>query len=171
MSGCTRRHLHLAQRTNKGEDGQTMVLIVGYVLLALLVVCTVVALSSVYLEHKKLLSAADGASAAAADGFTLEALSGSAGSTGSPGSTGGAGTPDAALASGRVQAMASRYADQMGLGARFDQFAIGADTGSSDGTTATVTYAAVVHPPILSIFLPSGIQISATSTSRPRLQR
>ena len=48
-----------------------MVFIIGYVVLALLVTTVVVDASSVYLEHKKLLSLADGASVAAADSFTL----------------------------------------------------------------------------------------------------
>ncbi|WP_342451715.1 pilus assembly protein TadG-related protein [Arthrobacter sp. H16F315] len=56
------------------DDGQLMVLIIGYVLLALLLSTVVIAASSVYIEHKKLLSMADGASVAAADSFTLGQL-------------------------------------------------------------------------------------------------
>ena len=40
---------------------------IGFIVIALLVATVVVAASSVYLEHKKLLSLADGASVAAAD--------------------------------------------------------------------------------------------------------
>ena len=39
------------------EEGQVLVLIIGFVLTALLVATVVIAASSVYLEHKKLLSA------------------------------------------------------------------------------------------------------------------
>ena len=47
------------------------VLIIGFVMLALLVSTVVMAASSLYIEHKKLLSLADGASVAAADSYTL----------------------------------------------------------------------------------------------------
>ncbi|WP_343212954.1 pilus assembly protein TadG-related protein, partial [Arthrobacter sp. H5] len=43
------------------DDGQISVLLIGYLLLSLLVVSVVMATSAVYIEHKKLLSAADGA--------------------------------------------------------------------------------------------------------------
>ena len=59
---------------SRTDDGQLMVLIIGYVLLALLLATVVTAASSVYIEHKKLLSLADGASVAAADSFTLGQL-------------------------------------------------------------------------------------------------
>ena len=55
-----------------------IVMIVGYVLLALLVVTVVIGISSVYLEHKRLLSLADGASLAAADSYTLGEVAGAA---------------------------------------------------------------------------------------------
>ena len=58
-------------RGQDNEDGQMTVLIIGYVLLALLVATVVMGASSVYIEHKKLLSLADGASVAAADSYTL----------------------------------------------------------------------------------------------------
>ena len=51
-----------------------LVLSIGFMLIALLVATVVMAASSVYLEHKKLLSLADGASVAAADNFTLGQL-------------------------------------------------------------------------------------------------
>ena len=54
-----------------GEEGQMMVMILGYVMVALLLTTVVIGISSVYLEHKRLLSLADGASLAAADSYTL----------------------------------------------------------------------------------------------------
>ena len=73
------------------QEGQVLVLGIGFILIALLVATVVMAASSVYLEHKKLLSLADGASVAAADSFTLGQL-GNAG-----------GTPSAVLSGARVQ--------------------------------------------------------------------
>ena len=69
-----------------------LVLGIGFILIALLVATVVMAASSVYLEHKKLLSLADGASVAAADSFTLGQL-GNAG-----------GTPSAVLSGARCAA-------------------------------------------------------------------
>ena len=74
-----------------------MVLIIGFVLLALLVATVVMAASSVYLEHKKLLSLADGASVAAADSFTLGQLETAGGS------------PTAVLSGARVRSAAVDY--------------------------------------------------------------
>ena len=55
----------------KAEEGQMTVLIVGFVLLALLLAAVVMAASAIYLEHKKLLSLADGAALAAADSYVV----------------------------------------------------------------------------------------------------
>ncbi|BCW49043.1 pilus assembly protein TadG-related protein [Arthrobacter sp. StoSoilB13] len=53
------------------------VLIVGFVLLALLLAAVVMATSAIYLEHKKLLSLADGAALAAADSYVVGDIEGS----------------------------------------------------------------------------------------------
>ncbi|MCU1562037.1 MAG: hypothetical protein JWN05_416, partial [Arthrobacter sp.] len=91
------RHQH-----GRGEEGQMIVLIIGYVLLALLLATVVAAASSVYIEHKKLLSLADGASVAAADSFTLGQLENAAGS------------PTAMLSGARVRSAAVDYLDRDG---------------------------------------------------------
>lgn len=142
-----------------GEDGQLMVLIIGYVLLALLVTTVVAAASSVYIEHKKLLSLADGASVAAADSFTLGQLQSSSGS------------PTAVLSGSRVRSTAADYLNRNGAFARFSGLAVGPATGSPDGSTAVVVLSAAVHPPIVNFLVPDGIRIEATSTARSRLTR
>lgn len=136
-----------------------MVLIIGYVLLALLVTTAVMAASSLYLEHKKLLSAADGASVAAADSYTLGQVET------------GAGSPSAVLNGGRVRSVAADYLSRNGAFARFDGLAVGPETGSPDGSTAVVVLSAEVHPPIVNFLIPDGIRIEATSTARSRLVR
>lgn len=141
------------------ESGQLMVLIIGYVLLALLVTTVVAAASTVYIEHKKLLSLADGASVAAADSFTLGQLEGSSGS------------PAAVLNAGRVRSTAADYLNRNGAFARFSGLAVGPATGSPDGSTAVVVLSAAVHPPIVNFLVPDGIRIEATSTARSRLTR
>jgi hypothetical protein len=141
------------------EDGQMIVLVLGYVLLALLVTTVVVGISSVYLEHKRLLSLADGASLAAADSFTL-------GDVGSDG-----GTPSAVLGSERVRNVAADFIGRNPAAQRFDHLEIATATGSPDASTAVVVLTAAVHPPVVNFLVPDGIRIEASSTARSRLTR
>lgn len=141
------------------EDGQIIVLIIGYVLLALLVTTVVVGISSVYLEHKRLLSLADGASLAAADSFTL-------GDVGTDG-----GSPSAVLGSERVRNVAGDFISRNPAAQRFDRLEVATATGSPDGSTAVVVLTAAVHPPVVNFLVPDGIRIEASSTARSRLTR
>lgn len=136
-----------------------MVLIIGYVLLALLVTTVVMAASSVYIEHKKLLSMADGASVAAADSYTLGQLES------------GAGSPTAVLNGSRVRSVAMDYLNRNNAFGRFGNLSIEPATGSADGSTAVVVLSAAVHPPIVNFLVPDGIRIEAESTARSRLTR
>lgn len=136
-----------------------IVLIIGFVLLALLLATVVMAASSVYLEHKRLLSLADGASVAAADSFTLGQLGSSAG------------TPTAVLDGGRVRSAAVDYLERNGAFTRFSGLAVAPGTGSPDGATAVVTLSAAVHPPVVNFLVPDGIRVEASSTARSRLSR
>jgi uncharacterized membrane protein len=141
------------------EDGQMIVMIVGYVLLALLVVTVVIGISSVYLEHKRLLSLADGASLAAADSYTLGEVAGATGS------------PSAVLGSERVRNVAADFVARSPASAPFDGLAVTQGTGSPDGSTAVVVLSSVVHPPVVNFLVPDGIRIEAGSTARSRLTR
>ena len=141
------------------EAGQITVLIIGYILLALLLTSVVVAVSTVYIEHKKLLSMADGASVAAADSYTLGQMETKAG------------TPSAVLNGGRVRAVVMDYLTQNDAFTRFDGLAVEPSTGSTDGSTAVVVLSAAVHPPIVNFLVPDGIAIRAESTARARLAR
>lgn len=136
-----------------------IVLIVGYVMIALLLVTVVIAISSVHLEHKRLLSLADGASLAAADSYTLGEVMGDGG------------TPSAVLRSGRVRSVAADFIARSPSSARFDQLAVSAATGSPDGSTAVVVLGAAAHPPVVNFLVPDGIRIEAVSTARSRLTR
>jgi len=147
------------EQIRRPEDGQVLVLVIGYVLLALLVTTVVAAASSVYIEHKKLLSLADGASVAAADSFTLGQLESASG------------TPTAILSAARVRGTAVDYLNRGNAFARFSGLSVAPSTGSPDGSTAVVALSAAVHPPIVNFLVPDGIRIEATSTARSRLTR
>ncbi|MGX1160419.1 putative membrane protein [Pseudarthrobacter sp. SLBN-100] len=141
------------------EDGQVMVMILGYVVLALLVTTVVIGISSVYLEHKRLLSLADGASLAAADSYTLGEVETQGGS------------PSAVLNPARVRNVAADFVSRSPASRRFDGLAVTGATGTPDGSTAVVVLTAAVHPPVANFLMPDGIRIEATSTARSRLTR
>ena len=143
-----------------GEDcGQIMLLIIGYVLLTLLLVTAVAGASSVYIEHKKLLSVADSAAAAAADSYTLDQV------------VGDSGVPGANLSQDRVIGAVTTYLDRNGTRSQFSGLAVGSGTGTPDGRTAQVTLTAVVHPVFINFLVPDGIAVTATSTARSQLKR
>jgi hypothetical protein len=136
-----------------------MVMILGYVALALLITTVVIGISTVYLEHKRLLSLADGASLAAADSYTL-------GDVDSQG-----GIPSAALNPARVKNVAADFVSRSPSAQRFEALAVNGATGTPDGSTAVVVLTAQVRPPIVNFLMPDGIKIEATSTARSRLTR
>ncbi len=141
------------------ESGELMVMIIGYVLLAVLLVTVVAAVSSVQIGHKKLLSAADGAAVAAADSFTLGGVAGTAG------------PPVTTLSDGGVQAAAVSYLRRNSGHLNLTSPAVDAGTGTDDGRSAKVTLTAVVHPLFINFLVPDGIAITATSTARSHLAR
>ena len=143
-----------------GESGQVGVLIIGYVVLALLVITVIAGASSVYLGHKKLLSAADGAALAAADTFTLAQVQDPDGAA-----------PVALLDSGRVTAQVQRYLQESRAGEQTASLRIEPGTGTPDGRTARVVLSGVVHPPIVNFLVPDGIRVTAESDARARLTR
>ncbi|MBT2249963.1 hypothetical protein JHV56_14765 [Arthrobacter sp. BHU FT2] len=134
-------------------------MIIGYVTMALLVATVVIGISSVYLEHKRLLSLADGASLAAADSYTLGEVASQGGS------------PSAVLNPARVRAVAADFVSRSPASARFQGLAVAGSTGTPDGSTAVVVLTAEVHPPVVNFLVPGGIAIEATSTARSRLTR
>jgi uncharacterized membrane protein len=146
-----------------GEDGQVGVLVIGYLLVSLLVVTVVLAVSSVYIEHKKLLSAADGAALSAADDYSIDVGIGGSASSGA--------TPLPALQDSGVEQSAAGYLAATGAGARFSQLTVDPATGAPDGRTARVVLTAVVRPPIISVLVPGGIPIVARADARAELTR
>ncbi|SCB83172.1 Putative Flp pilus-assembly TadE/G-like [Pseudarthrobacter enclensis] len=141
------------------ENGQLTVMIIGYVTVALLVATVMIGISSVYLEHKRLLSLADGASLAAADSYTLGEVASQGGS------------PSAVLNPARVRAVAADFVSRSPAAARFQGLAVAGSTGTPDGSTAVVVLTAEVHPPVVNFLVPGGIAIEAASTARSRLTR
>ncbi|WP_308012407.1 pilus assembly protein TadG-related protein [Arthrobacter sp. M4] len=152
-------HPHQFRPHGHGEEGQIMVMVLGYLLLGLLLATVVIAVSAVYIEHKKLLSAADSAAVAAADSYTLGQV------------TGAGGAPAAVLSSDRVRGSTYAFLERTGAFQEFDGLAVAPETGSSDSASAEVVLTAVVRPPIVNFLVPEGVPIEAASTARSRLTR
>lgn len=131
------------------EEGTILPLVIGYVVLALAAVFVCVCATDLYLAQKRLDGLADAAALAAADGFTLAVE---------------AGEPRAELTSAGVR-------DQAGAllaAAPADAALIAAE--APDGVSARVTIASVWHPPLVSMFVPDGVALEATATSRTALR-
>ncbi|TKV30039.1 hypothetical protein FDK12_02115 [Arthrobacter sp. NamB2] len=143
------------------DAGQVGILVIGYLLVSLLVLTVVLAVTAVYIEHKKLLSAADGAALAAADDYSID--------IGTVGGT--ATTPKPTLRDAGVEQSAEGYLAATGAGTRFEMLSIDPATGAPDGRTARVVLTAVVRPPIVNVLVPDGIPIVATANARAQLTR
>ncbi|MCG7431462.1 pilus assembly protein TadG-related protein [Kocuria indica] len=140
------------------DSGQTTIVMIGFALVTLLLVITVMAITSVYVGERQLQSLADRAAGAAADTFTNVDRSGS-------------GPPTPILTNGAVAASATSYLGTVGAFHDVSGLSLAAPTGSADGTTAQVTLSAVVHPPVVNVFIPAGVPISATGDARAVMQR
>lgn len=131
------------------DEGSVLILTLGYGVLAIAVILVCTAATSLYLAQKKLDSVADAAALAAADGFELAVANGE---------------PVAALTDEGVEREAATMIAEIGGDAQL----IAATT--PDGTSALVTVGGTWHPPILTIFVPDGLTLQATSTSRSALR-
>lgn len=130
------------------ESGSILPLVLGYAVLAIAVILVCVNATSLYLEQKRLDALADAAALAAADGFSLTMQDG---------------VPRAELDEGRMRTQAQSVIDI----APGDAALVAA--WSADGTSARVTVAGAWHPPVFSPFVPDGVPLEATATSRNAL--
>lgn len=131
------------------EDGSVLLLTIGYAVLALVLVFVCANATTLYLAQKRLDALADAAALAGADGFTL-AVSG--------------GQPRTELTDDDVRMQAEEMVAASGDGATL----VAATT--PDGRSARVTVTGVWHPPIVTMFVPDGVALSSTATSRNALR-
>lgn len=126
-----------------------MLLTIGYAVLALAVVLVCVDATSLYLGQKRVDAAADAAALAAADGFELRVADGQAVAT---------------LDDDAVRAQAEAVVEALGG----DMVVVSAS--APDDQSARVTVAATWRPPVLTVFVPAGVALEATATSRTALR-
>ncbi|GAA1498841.1 hypothetical protein [Paeniglutamicibacter kerguelensis] len=155
--GCRIRTRAWEGSNADAEAGQSIILIIGMIALALLTISVVLAATAVNVQARKLLSVADGAVAAAADNFELDAT--------------GQSEASLRLNPAEVRAAAGKYLDDIGAGADFADLRIVSAGVQGDGLTAHLRLGAVVHPPIFGWVVPTGVGISVESKARTLLSR
>lgn len=130
------------------DDGSVLPLVLGYAVLALALILVCANATSLYLAQKRLDALADAAALAASDGFSLT-LEG--------------GEPRAELDDEGIRAQAAAVIDAAPGGAEL------VAAVSADGSSARVTVAAAWHPTVFAPFVPDGVPLTATATSRNAL--
>ncbi|MFK0403906.1 pilus assembly protein TadG-related protein [Microbacterium sp. NPDC090225] len=139
----------MRRRTSGTEDGSILLLTLGYVLLAFAIVLVCVCATDLYLAQKRLDALADSAAAAAADGFMLVA------------------DEDGVRAELDDHDM---HEQARGIIDAVESDASLVDAWTPDGVSVRVTVTAPWHPPVFSPFVPDGVALEATATSRTALQ-
>lgn len=140
-------------RLRREDDGQLLILVLCYAVIAALLITVVVNLSKAYLYRRSLVAAADGAAIVAANVPDLPRVY-----------AGGDGT---VLPLAPTRAVVEQYADDARLGQRFDGFEV-VDV-STDGQTVTVTMRAEVRMPFLNLISSryrDGYPVEATAIAR-----
>jgi hypothetical protein len=132
--GVARRRLRAVR--DRGDDGQLLLLILVYAVIAAMLVTVVVNVSRAYLVRRALVAAADGAALSAANSPDLERIYAGAG-------------PVLPLSEAGAWAAVRQYAIDADLADRFDGLRI--TEVSTDGQTVKVTLAARVDMPLVNV--------------------
>lgn len=136
------------ERRSASDEGSILLLTIGYALLALVLVLVCVDATSLYLAQKRTQAVADAAALAGADGFTLTVEDG---------------TPRAELTDEGVREQATALV-------RVSGDAAVVDAGTPDGLSARVRVTTRWRPPVSGLFVPDGVRLEATATSRTALR-
>lgn len=126
-----------------------MILTLGYAVLALVLILLCADATSLYLEQKRLDTLADGAAVAAAEGISAST---------------GEGAMIVRLDAVAVHDQAELFVHDNGDGATL------VAAGTPDGSSARVTVASTWHPPVITPFVPGGVALHSTATSRTALE-
>jgi len=139
-------------RMLRHDDGSMLPMVIVFAALGLLVVLVVTAATSLFLERKRLLTLADGAALVGAEAFELSAVD-----------AGGDG-PRALLADHDIASAVSAYLTSY-PGTQLDGVRL-ERAFTPDGRSATVALSSAWRPPVVTLFVPEGIRLDATSTAR-----
>ena len=131
------------------DEGSIGMLTIGMVLILLLVAAAVAAVSSIYVEQRRLQLVADQCSDAATSRIT--------------GLGSGEGPPSVELDETSIVDSCARVLREVPHG--IDGVVI-AQASLQGPTTARVTLTGTAHPPLVTFFIPEGVTVEATSSSR-----
>jgi hypothetical protein len=146
----------LASLRRAPESGQVTVLILGFTIVAILLVVGTAAVTSAQLSRIRLLDAADGAALDAAD--SLDVASYDSGLQG-----------HVAVSDETVQTAAERYLAERPLPVGMEGWTVGAGTGTPDGQTAVVHLVGRADLPLVGSLLDAlGGSVTITVESRAR---
>ena len=148
----------------RGEDeGQLMVLLLGYALILIALITVVVSATAVHLQRNRLIALADAAALDAADALEASEFY----------RAGAADPADARsvvpLSDAGVRDSAKRYLRDTAATEGVTGVVVGAPTGSPDGRTAEVTLEATARLPLLSVVIAAwsdGVPLRATARAR-----
>ena len=140
-------------RVHDEQDGSTLPLMIFYGFLSLVLVLLVVAATSLYLERKRLFTAADGAALVGAEAFDLDDVAVT---------TEGRLRPE--LESKDVATAVNTYLKTNPVG-EFEQLSVERAV-TEDGLSATVALSAYWRPPVLSLLVPEGFRIEVEAVAR-----
>lgn len=149
----------LARVRASGDEGQLLLLVLAYTVIAGLLITVVVNSSRAYLFRRDLLAAADGAALAAANAPDLPRIYTGTGRT-------------LPLSAGRARAAVEQYVQDAQLADRFREFEVA--RVSTDGITVSVTLSGSVSFPFANVVsgsLADGYEITATASARSPLTR
>ena len=135
------------------DDGSTLPLVIFYGFLSLVLVLLVVAATSLYLERKRLFTAADGAALVGAEAFDLSDV------TLAP-----EGVLRPTLESDDVADAVADYLEGNPVG-DFEQLAVERAV-TEDGRSATVQLSAYWRAPLVTLLVPEGIRIDVEAVAR-----
>lgn len=133
----------------RDDEGSILPLLLGYVVLAISVIFVCTCATDLYIAQKRLDSVADSAALAGSDGFTLVV-------------DGGAVRAELTDAGVREQAV--------GILAAVPADAVLVSASAPDQVSARVTIEMTWHPPLVAIFVPDGVRLQSTGTSRTALR-
>jgi uncharacterized membrane protein len=145
-------------RTRRGERGSTLVLTIGFAAFALVVTLVVAAATSLYIERKRLLSLADSAALVGAEAFDLADVRVSDDASG----------VTVQLAPDAVASAVTGHLDRVGP-TQFEDLRVEQAT-TLDGRSAVVSLSSAWKPPVLTLLLPDGVRLEATSSARSVLR-
>ncbi len=143
-----------------GDEGQVMILALGFTVLAILLLTAVVSASGVHLERKRLLALADLAAASAADAIDESAYYSPDRPPPAPGATA------LVLSEDSVRRAVTAYLASAAAPTGLDDVRL--VEASTSGGTVTITLHAVTRPALLSVVTApwsDGIELLATASA------